>query len=104
MYGIPKSLIDLFYEIIHLTNHKNIFHRRKVFPRNFPKICAEFEDRLINWSIDNDLNWQLIYTPITITTTTNNDGSFLELLRLNIISFHQSLIIYYNQLLKKIVN
>lgn len=100
MYGIPKSLIDLFYEIIHLTNHKNIFHRRKVFPRNFPKICAEFEDRLINWSIDNDLNWQLIYTPIT-TTTTNNDGSFLELLRLNIISFHQSLIIYYNQLLKK---
>ena len=39
MYGIPKSLIDLFYEIIHLTNHKNIFHRRKVFPRNFENLC-----------------------------------------------------------------
>ncbi|KAL6451975.1 ARG81 Arginine metabolism regulation protein II [Candida maltosa Xu316] len=91
MYGLPKSLLDLFHEIIHLTNHKNIFNRRKVFPRNFPKICAEFEDRLINWTIDQDSNWKL----------DPDNNPLHQLLTLNIMSFQKALVVYYNQLLKK---
>ena len=36
MYGIPKSLIDLFYEIIHLTNHKT-FSIVVSIPKKFPE-------------------------------------------------------------------
>lgn len=90
MYGIPRSLLNLFDEIIHLTNHKNIYTMRQSFPRNFPKICTDFEDRLVNWTIEQDSQWQL---------SSNNSNH--ELLRLNITSFHLALIAYYNQLLKK---
>ncbi|KAG7664434.1 ARG83 [[Candida] subhashii] len=89
MYGIPKSLLDLFHEIIHLTNHKNMFRRWKVFPRNFPKICAEIEDRLINWKIA-DSNWEL----------DSDNNAFHKCLELNILSFHCALIVYYNRLIK----
>lgn len=90
MYGIPKSLLDLFNEIIHLTNHKNIYTMRQNFPRNFPKLCTDFEDRLINWTIEEDSHWKL-----------SLDNPDHEVLWLNIMSFHHALIAYYNQLLKK---
>ncbi|RLV96311.1 Arginine metabolism regulation protein II [Spathaspora sp. JA1] len=86
MYGLPKSLIELFHEIIHLTNHKNFFTKRKVFPRNFPKICAEVEDKLVNWK---DSNWEL-----------DENNPLHKCLQLNILSFHQSLMVYYNRLIK----
>ncbi|EGW35368.1 uncharacterized protein SPAPADRAFT_69629 [Spathaspora passalidarum NRRL Y-27907] len=92
MYGLPKSLIDLFHEVIHLTNHKNFFTKRKVFPRNFPKICAEMEDKLVNWNIQ-DSNWNL-----------EDANPLHQCLKLNILTFYQSLLIYYNRLIKNNTN
>lgn len=51
MWGYKKQMLDLFLRIIHLTNHKSIFRSRKVFPRNFPKICAEMEDELNTFDV-----------------------------------------------------
>lgn len=46
MWGYKQQFLEFFLRIVHLTNHKSIFRSRKVFPRNFPKICAEMEDEL----------------------------------------------------------
>ena len=48
MYGIPRSLLNLFDEIIHLTNHKNIYTMRQSFPRNFLKYVLILK---IDWLI-----------------------------------------------------
>ncbi|KAK6464164.1 fungal-specific transcription factor domain-containing protein [Scheffersomyces coipomensis] len=88
MYGIPKSLLDIFHEIIHLTNHKNIFNKRKVFPRNFPKICADIEDKLINWDISKV--WQL----------NTDDNKLHKAIWLNVVSFQQAIIVYFYRLIK----
>ncbi|CAI5759473.1 unnamed protein product [Candida verbasci] len=85
-YGISKSLIDIFHQIIHLTNHKNIFSQKKVFPRNFPKICAEIEDKLINWKIP----WIL-----------NESNPIHQILKYSLTAFQKAQIVYFNKLLKK---
>ncbi|CCE86063.1 Piso0_005712 [Millerozyma farinosa CBS 7064] len=53
MCGIPSTLLNLFFRVIHLTNHKKLFSQRGVFPRNFPKICAEIEDLVLNWKLED---------------------------------------------------
>lgn len=53
MCGIPSTLLNLFYRVIHLTNHKKLFSQRGVFPRNFPKICADIEDLVLNWKLED---------------------------------------------------
>lgn len=50
MYGLPKSLIDLFRDSVELANHKRVFHTEKRYPRNFPRICSELEDKLEKWT------------------------------------------------------
>ncbi|KAI5957406.1 ARG83 [Candida margitis] len=89
MYGIPKDLLHIFHESIHLANHKNIFSVKKVFPRNFPRLCAEVEDKLLRWNIRQS-SWNL------------NPGNMFQNFLLNhIYSFHQAVIICHNILLKK---
>lgn len=94
LFGIPQSLMEMFNKIIQLTNHKNVFLQRKVFPRNFPKICADMEDSLMTWDETN--YWTLL----------NEDQQFIldfhKGLYHNIKSFHHSLIVYFNQLIKKL--
>lgn len=86
MYGLPKSLLDLLHEITHLTNHKNIFKRKNVFPRNFPRICAETYDKLINWKISD--YWELDLRNISHRQ-----------LHLYAESFHKALIVYFKKLI-----
>lgn len=86
MYGVPKNLMDVFHDIVHLTNHKNIFRRKKVFPRNFPRICAETYDRLLNWR--HEWNLDLL-------------DPFHRQLALYAHSFHQAVIVYYLKLIKE---
>lgn len=87
MVGLPKSLLDIFHEVIHLTNHKNVFQQRKVFPRNFPRICAEIEDKLINWTVEDVCELDLT-------------RKMHQLLLLNVRSFQSGMIVYYNRLIK----
>lgn len=89
MFGIPRDLLLIFHELIHLANHKNIFNLRNVFPRNFPRISAEVEDRIINWN-HTRLNWSL-----------DPSNSFHEFLINNVNSFHYAVIICHHKLMKK---
>ncbi|ODV78966.1 uncharacterized protein CANTADRAFT_51867 [Suhomyces tanzawaensis NRRL Y-17324] len=92
MYGLPGSLLDLFHEIVHLTNHKNIFQRKRVFPRNFPKICAEIEDKLIGWRVEHYWDLDLENNPMH------------RCLDLGILAFHEALIVYHKRLIKEQVS
>lgn len=93
MYGLPYALIGLFDEIIHLANHRNIFRNRRVYPRNFPKLCAEVEDKLRRW--DTETVWRL----------RDALGAFLldfhEALYHSVSSFHCALMVYYKRLVKE---
>lgn len=91
MYGIPKDLLHIFHESIHLANHKNIFTVKKVFPRNFPRICAEVEDKLLRWNL-SQLSWNL-----------DPKNVFHNFLINHVYSFHQAVIICHNKLVKKIL-
>lgn len=91
LYGIPQSLMKLFYDIVNLTNHKRVFFNEKKFPRNFPKICSEYEDKLEKW----DNKWEL-FKP----NTNVYKSQWHESLQINIQIFHQSLKIYFKRLIK----
>ncbi|KAI5955165.1 ARG83 [Candida jiufengensis] len=92
MFGIPQDLLNLFHEIIHLANHKNIFNLKKQFPRNFPKLCTNLEDKLINWNLTKS-NWKL-----------DSKIPFQNFLINYILSFHQAIIIFHNKLIKNNFN
>ena len=91
LWGVPPSLMDIFKKCVQFANEKNVFRRKKQFPRNFPKLCAELEDELLSWKYSNF--WILI----------DGQGRFIldfhEALFYNIQSFHNSLIVYFKQLL-----
>ncbi|KAI3404633.2 ARG83 [Candida oxycetoniae] len=89
MYGLPRDLLHIFHESIHIANHKNIFDHRKVFPRNFPRITAEVEDKLVSWHHTKS-NWNLDATNV-----------FHEFLINHINSFHQAAIICHHKLMEK---
>lgn len=99
-FGLPKSLIELFNEVIQLTNHKNVFRTKGVTPRNFSRICAEIEDRLINWNVEN--YWKLYdneYNPISNVATKAFISPFHEKLYYNVTCFHSALLVYYKRLI-----
>lgn len=45
-FGVSNCLIFIFEELVKLINHKRIFNFLKITSRNFPKVCADFEDIL----------------------------------------------------------
>lgn len=93
MYGLPYALISLFDEVIHLANHRNIFRNRRVYPRNFPKLCADVEDKLLRWDVQ------------TVWRLRDALGAFLldfhEALYHSVRSFHCALMVYYKRLVKE---
>lgn len=89
LYGIPQSLMKLFYDIINLTNHKHVFYIEQKYPRNFPKICSEYEDKLEKWTN----KWEL-------TNSHGYKSQWHKSLAYNIEVFHQSLKIYFRRLIK----
>lgn len=99
-FGLPKSLIELFNEVIQLTNHKNVFRTKGVVPRNFSRICADMEDRIINWNVEN--YWKLYdneYNAISNVATKAFISRFHEKLYYNVTSFHCALLVYYKRLI-----
>lgn len=53
--GLPVSLLDLMIRAITISNHRNWFLRKKIFPRNFPKFCCDLEEDLMTWKLPWDL-------------------------------------------------
>lgn len=99
-YGLPKSLLQLVQEVVHLTNHKNVFRTRGLAPRNFPRICAEIEDKILNFNVEN--HWKLYdnqYNPITNVATKVFISEFHEGLYHNVIYFHNALVVYFKRLI-----
>lgn len=86
--GLPKLLIVLFHEVVHLTNHKNIFRQRKLFPKSFLRVCSDIETKLVNWTVE-DSEWDL-----------DSDVPLHRCLQLYIESFQHAVIVYFNRLVK----
>lgn len=91
MYGLPLPLLELFNRIITLTNHKNFFTRRKLFPRNYPKLCCDLEEDLTNWK----LTWRLFDEQHRFKSV------FHEIMFHNIMSFYNSLCLYFERIIKE---
>lgn len=50
LYGLPKSLILLFSDCVHLARHKEYYTvRHTVLPQQFKELRQKIEDRLITW-------------------------------------------------------
>ncbi|ODQ77218.1 hypothetical protein BABINDRAFT_54960 [Babjeviella inositovora NRRL Y-12698] len=99
MYGIPASLMVLLSRITNVANHRYTFDRRRVFPRNFPKICADMEDELFNWK----LNWRLydlVYDPKTDQREKKFILGFHKAIYHNIVSFYHGLVVFFLRLIK----
>lgn len=98
--GLPKSLLQLMHEVVQLTNHKNVFNSTGITPRNFPKICAETEDKILNWNVES--YWKLYdneYNPISNVATKKFISEFHEGLYHNVMAFHAALVVYYKRLI-----
>ncbi|GEQ72033.1 hypothetical protein JCM33374_g5719 [Metschnikowia sp. JCM 33374] len=101
-YGLPKSLLRLVQEVVDLTNHKNVFRTRGLAPRNFPRICAETEDKILNFNVEN--HWKLYdneYNPITNVATKTFISEFHEGLYHNVSYFHNALVVYFKRLISE---
>lgn len=102
-YGLPKSLLKLFHEVTQLANHKNVFHTKGVVPRNFPRLCAEVEDKIINWKVEDYWKLQVkSFNPISNATTTKFISQFHEGLFYNVSSFQYALLIFYKRLISEV--
>lgn len=98
--GLPASLLQLLHEVTQLANHKNVFRKKGVAPRNFPRICAETEDRINNWSVEQC--WKLYnteYSPISNTVGKVFITRFHEALFYNVTAFHSALKVYFKRLI-----
>lgn len=93
MYGLPQDLVELFHEIVHLTNHKNIFRQRRIQPRNFPKICADLEDRLVHWDVSDVWNF---YEKKSFILRVHEAAWYY------VRALHQAMVVYFHRLIKEL--
>ncbi|CUM63571.1 uncharacterized protein PRCAT00001150001 [Priceomyces carsonii] len=91
IFGLPHDLLDLFNEIIHLTNHKYLFKVNKVLPRNFPRVTAEMEDKLLNWKCEE---FWLLHTQAS-TDLPRFFSIYRQWLQYHVEYFHSALIVYF---------
>lgn len=99
-YGLPKSLLQLLHEVVQLTNHKRVFQTQHYFPRNFPRVCADVEDKILNWNVES--YWKLYdneFDTITNRATKNFPSSFHEGLYYNVMSVYNALKVYFKRLI-----
>lgn len=54
-YGIPISLLELLERTLVIADHRNWCLRNNIHPRNFPKLCCDIEEDLMNWKLPWDL-------------------------------------------------
>lgn len=98
--GLPKSLVSLVRDVTQLANHKNVFRTKGVTPRNFPRLCAETEDKIMNWNVEK--SWKLYDTkfdPITNKSLKLFLSPFHEGLYHYITCFQNALLGFYKRLI-----
>lgn len=86
--GLPKLLIDIFQELVSLTNHVNVFRQRGSFPRTFLRICGDLERRLVDWSPEGS-EWEY-----------DKELALHQCLHVYSQAFQHALIVYFNQLVR----
>lgn len=99
-YGLPKSLLQLLHEVVQLTNHKRVFQTQGFFPRNYPRVCADTEDKILNWNVES--YWKLYdneYDAITNTATKSFYSLFHEGLYNNVMGVYHALKVYFKRLI-----
>lgn len=98
--GLPKSFLVLIQEVTQLANHKNVFRTKGVTPRNFPRLCAEIEDKIMSWKVEN--HWKLYETkhdPATNVTSKRFISKFHEGLYHYVASFQNAMLVFYKRLI-----
>lgn len=101
-YGLPKSLLQLLYDCVQLTNHKRVFENQMFYPRNFPKVCADTEDRLLNWKVEDHWTlYDLRYDSRTQKSTKLFFSTFHEGLYHNVMSVIHAMKIYFRRLISR---
>lgn len=101
--GLPESLVNLFQEVVKLTNDKRIFKLNGVTPRNYPRICAETKDKIRTWNVEN--HWKLYdneFDAITNSLSKKFISKFHEGLSLNVDCFYHALCIYFDRLITEV--
>lgn len=96
-FGIPHSLLILMEKTVKLTDHKNWCLRKKIFPRNFPKICCDLEDDLVSWKLE----WDLYTENIQLENNLQFHSLFHKALYHVVVAFYNSLLIYFFTLIKE---
>lgn len=93
--GLPESLVRLFQEVIQLTNDKRLFRLKRVTPRNYPRICAETKDKILNWNVGH--YWNLREEGSAAFLSRFHEGLFY-----NVECFHCALQVYFERLIEEV--
>lgn len=93
-YGIPMSLMDIMMRVVVISDHKNWFERKRVFPRNFPKFCCDLEEELMTWK----LPWVLYEE---VDGKMNFFSDLHEALFHLIIAFYNTTVMYFFRIVKE---
>ena len=96
LYGIPNSLIVLFSDTVHLLRRKIYLHDTNGdFPANFSEEAADLGRRIDSWELD----WKLFDgTP----ESRNFLSAMHEATYHHIMSFYQTLLVYYSRFIRDI--
>lgn len=97
-FGIPISLLELMEKTLKLADHKNWCLRKKVFPRNFPRICCDLEDELVKWK----LNWDLFSEEKGTDGSIQFHGLLHKALYHLTVAFYNSILMFFFRLIKDI--
>lgn len=97
-FGIPISLLELMEKTLKLADHKNWCLRKKVFPRNFPRICCDLEDELVKWK----LNWDLFAEEKGTDGSIQFHGLLHKALYHLTVAFYNSILMFFFRLIKDI--
>ena len=98
--GLPDSLVQLFGEIVKLTNDKRIFRLNGITPRNYPRICAETKDKLLGWTVER--HWNLYAHVPGDSTARRFHSRFHEGLWHHVQCFHSALVVYFERLISEV--
>lgn len=97
-FGLPISLLKLLERSVRLADHKNWCLRKKIFPRNFPRICCDLEEDLINWKLD----WDLYSDDRTNNEELKFHSLFHKALYHLSVSFYNTTLMFFFRLIKEI--
>jgi hypothetical protein len=97
-FGIPVKLLELMERTVKLADHKDWCLRKRVFPRNFPKMCCDLEDELVNWKLE----WDLYSTEGTNKTDMKFHSLFHKAVYHLTVTFFNTILVFFFRLIKEL--